>query len=432
MLIFRFFFIYFLIQLLPIDGQFWRHFFAINWFDLQYRDIFYLSRYQPQFLPGGASFANWGIIAVVAAIGTFVWTNRDAELENQPSLYYWLRVALRYRLAIAVIAYGFLKFFPLQAPTPSLSNLNTSYGDFSDWKIFSLSLGFVYSYQSFLGLVEIIGGLLLLYRKTATIGTLIILPFTGNVFFSNLAYNGGEYVYSAYLIAIALYLFAFDGIRLFNLLSLEKPTAPNTYNPVLAIAWQKTGRLVLKSAFILFFVVIYGFKTKEGQLEGQYHFPRTAGLKGAEGLYNVAEFRLNGQVIPYSKTDPKRWQDVVFEKWNTISIKSNRPVKVVTALTEEIHVNDAERNYEFAGSQGRHYYSYDADAKEQKLSLKNRNPNHAAEKLELKLTRSNASTIILEGVDANQDSVYAVLNKVNKRYLIIEAQKTGRRGGLKL
>jgi hypothetical protein len=428
---FRFFFLFFLIQLLPIDAQFWQHLFSINWLKLEYRDIFYLSRYQPQFVPGGASFVNWVIIAAIAAIGTFIWSSRDRDLKHYNELDYWLRVVVRYRLAIGVLAYGFLKFFPMQAPPISISNLNTPYGDFTDWKIFSLSLGEVFGYQSFLGAVEIVAGLLLLNRKTAAIGAFLILPFTGNVFMSNLAYNGGEYVYSAYLIALSLYVFAPDGIRLFNLLSLERPTLPNRFRPVL-IAWQKTGRLVLKTAFILFFVILYGFKTSEGYQEGQYHYPKTAGLPGKAGIYNVSEFRVNNQTLPYSKTDPIRWQDIVFEKWNTMSIKSNRPVMPVHAKTEEIYRNDADRIYELAGTQGRHYYSYKLDDINKKLVLTNRNKNHASEQLILNYNPLNDSTIILSGINEAQDSIYAVLNKLNKKYLIFEAQKSGRRKGLKL
>lgn len=430
--IFRFFFLFFLIQLLPIDAAYWRHLFSIHWLDLQYRDIFYLSRYQPQWLPGGPSFANWGITALLALVGSVVWHTRDQALSHYQAAYYWLRVALRYRLALAVLAYGFIKFFPLQAPPPSLSHLNTAYGDFSAWKLFSLSLGVVPGYQSFLGLVEIAGGLLLLHRKTATIGTLIILPFAGNVFFSNLAYEGGEYVYSAYLIAIALYLFAFDAVRLFNLLSLERPTAPNRFQPVLSASWQSTGRIALKSAFILFFVVLYGFKTYNGQHEGSYHYPRKPGLTGLEGLYNVAEFRLGSQNFPYSKSDPLRWQDVVFEKWNTISIRSNRPVTPESAETEEIYRDDADRNYEYAGTQGRHYYQYDADPSKQTLVLKNRNKNHVDETLVLSYKPLNDSTLVLSGITETQDSIYALLQKTNKKYLIHEVQKSGRRGRLKL
>ena len=88
-------------------------------------------------------------------------------------------------------------------------------------------------------------------------------------------------------------------------------------------------------------------------------------------IYNVSEFKVNSTPLPYSKTDSTRWQDVVFEKWNTLSIKSNRSVKLDLTNTEEIHTNDDDRTYELAGSQGRHYYSYEVDEKQHVLHLKN-------------------------------------------------------------
>lgn len=428
--LFRFFALYFLIQVLPLDGQFFKNVFSINWLEISYRDIFYLSRYSPSFIDS-QSFINWLIVAAIAGVGTALWTWKDKPNTDYDKLYYWLRVLVRYRLAIGVIAYGFIKFFPLQAPLPSLSNLNTHYGDFTAWKLFSLGLGVVPNYQSFLGFVEIVGGLLLLHRKTATIGTLIILPFTGNVFVSNIAYEGGEYVYSLYLITLALFLFAYDGLRLFNLLSLERPTAPARFQPIFSTKWQK-ARLALKTVFIFFFVVLYGYKTYAGYKKGPYQFPEKAGLPNTEGLYDIAEFKLNSTDLPYSATDSTRWKDVVFEKWNTLSIRSNRPVKIDLTNTEEIHKNDTERNYELAGSQGRHYYSYEINTANNVLNLRNRNKNYPNETLTLGFNQPNDSTIVLLGLNEKKDSVYAVLRKINKKYLTFEAQKTGRRRGLKL
>ncbi len=428
--VFRFFALYFFIQVLPLDARFFKNLGTINWFSISYRDIFYLSRYSPSFA-GADTFLNWLIVAALAGIGAVIWSLRDTSKTDYDRLYYWVRVLVRYRLAIGVIAYGFIKLFPLQAPLPSISNLNTNYGDFTAWKLFSLGLGVVPNYQSFLGLVEIIGGLLLLNRKTTTIGTLIIIPFTGNVFVSNIAYEGGEYVYSFYLITLALFLFAYDGLRLFNLFSLEQATAPAHFKPVFSEKGQK-ARLALKTAFIFFFVALYGYKTYAGYRQGPYQFPQKAGLPETEGLYNVSEFKLNDTILPYSKTDANRWQDVVFEKWNTVSIKSNRPVILEVTTTEEIHRNDEDRDYEYAGSQGRHYYSYEVDTKKQVLHLKNRNKNHANETLTLHFSQPNDSTIVLKGVNERQDSLTAVLNKINKKYLTFEAQKTGRRRGLKL
>ncbi|CCH52829.1 hypothetical protein BN8_01862 [Fibrisoma limi BUZ 3] len=431
-LLFRFFFIYLFIQAVPLDWTYYRDLFAIDWTNLQYRDIFYLARYQPKFFDGPDSFANWAVVALIAVVGTAIWTYRDGSRRDYTTLYYWLRVIVRYRLAVGILAYGFIKFFPMQAPYPSISNLNTNYGDFTAWKLFSLSLGIVPSYESFLGLVEIVGALLLLNRKTASIGTLIILPFTGNVFVSNLAYEGGEYVYSLYLIVLALFVFAYDAVRLFRLVSLEQPTAPNRFRLVLTEPWQRTVRLALKTAFILFFVVLYGYKTYAGYRQGSYHFPQKPGLADASGIYNVSEFRINNQVLPYSRTDSTRWQDVVFEKWATISIKSNRPATLDLSNTEEIYASDQDRNYELAGSQGRHYYNYDIDHAKQTLRLRNRNKAHADETLTLRYSRPNPSRIVLSGVNETKDSIYVVLDKVNKKYLLEEAAKAGRRGTLKL
>lgn len=429
-LIFKFFGIYFFLQVLPLDINFFKHLFSINWLGLSYRDIFYLSKYAPDFI-GESSFINWLIIAVFALIGTILGKTFYKKELDFDKLYYWLRVLVRYRLAIGVIAYGFLKFFPIQSPIPSISNLNTEYGDFTAWKLFSLGLGVVPSYQSFLGLVEIVGGLLLLNRKTTTIATLIILPFAGNVAISNIAYEGGEYVYAFYLVALALYLFAFDAIRLFNVLSLEKPTLPNTFQPIFEGNWKQI-RLAVKSVFILFFVVFYGLKTYGAYQDGGYHFPAKKGLDNTAGLYNVSEFKWNNQTIPYSKTDTLRWQNVVFEKWNTISIKSNQPVDILHLPSEEIFEKDSARIYELAGSQGRHYYEYNVDVPRSILSLKNRNVNHRNDQFILSFNRLNDSTIVLSGINAQSDSVYAVLNKINKKYLTFEAKKLGRRSILKL
>ena len=425
--IFRFFFLFFIIQALPLSVDIFKVIFGINWFHISYGDIFNITRLSAKFIPGADSFINWIIIAVLAAIGSVIWSKSKFEDQDYSTLYYWLRVIVRYRLAIGVIGYGFIKFFPLQAPFPSISNLNTSYGDFNDWKIFSMSLGIVPNYESFLGSIEIIAGLLLFFRKTATIGALVILVFTGNVFISNLAYDGGEYVYSIYLVTFALFVLSFDALRLYNLISLERPTEPNKFKPALTKG-QQIGRLIIKTLVIFFFVVLYGFKTHSGFKNDPYQFPTTPGLAAVSGVYNVSEFKINNKELPYSATDPVRWKDVVFEKWATISIKSNRPVIIDAANYEQVFKKDEDRDYELVGSAGRHYYSYTADTVNHVLSLTNKNPNYKGEKLVLKYSRPDTSTIILSGVDQQKDSIYVVLNKLDKKYPL----SMGRRRVLKL
>ncbi|WPU92745.1 DoxX family protein [Mucilaginibacter sabulilitoris] len=432
---FRIFAIYFFIQAVPLDWKYYRNLFSINWLHLRFSDIFYISRYTPQILANNSStrwglntYADWLVILAIALIGTVIWSFRYKDT-NYNKLYYWIRVIVRYRLAIGIIAYGFIKFFPLQSPYPSLSNLNTHYGEFSRWKLFSLSLGIVPNYEAFLGLVEILAGSLLLFRKTSTIGALMVVIFTGNVFMSNLAYEGGEAPYSLYLIVLGLFLLAFDAIRLFVLIGLERPVEPNGFKIVLSQKWQR-NRLILKTLFIFFFVFLYGYKTWSAYHHEIYQFPQTVGLKNASGLYDVAEFKVNSTTLPYSVTDTNRWKNVVFEKWATLSIGTNKPLKIDSAVTEEINDRDADRSYEEAGSVGRRYYSYQIDEAKQQLILQNKNHNYPDDKLVLHYTRPDDSKLVLTGVEG-RDTVYAVLNKIDKKYLLQEAAG-GRNKAIKL
>jgi len=425
--VFRFFFLFFVIQALPLSTDFFKVVFGIDWLHFGYGDIFNITRLSAKFIPGVDRFINWIIIAVLALIGSVLWGRSAYSQQDYNKLYYWLRVIVRYRLAIGIIGYGFIKLFPLQSPFPSISNLNTAYGDFTDWKIFSMSLGIVPNYESFLGGVEIVAGLLLFFRKTATIGALLIVVFTGNVFISNLAYEGGEYVYSIYLVAFASFVLWFDANRVYNLISLERPTEPNKFKPEFP-GNQRTIRLVLKTLVIFFFVFLYGFKTYSGYKHDPYQFPKTTGLTNAAGIYNVSEFRINNKVLPYSPTDPARWKDVVFEKWATLSVRSNRPVLIDSSNYEQVFKKDEDRDYELIGSAGRHYYSYTADTASHTLLLANKNPHYKGERLTLKYSRPDSVTIILNGVDQNRDSIYVVLNKLNKKYPL----SMGRRRVLKL
>ena len=418
--VFRVVFIYFLLQALPLDWKFYSYLFSAPLFQLHYEDIFNLVNYTTRFTAGPASYADWGILLIIAIAGAAVWTYADRNRTTAyDAAFYWLRVILRYRLALALFAYGFLKLYALQAPYPSISALNTPYGDFTRWKLFSITLGIVPSYELFLGGVEIVLGILLLFRKTASISAFIFLIFCGNIFVSNLAYEGGDQVYSLLLITFGLVVLSFDGHRITRLLILQQPVAAATFRPVFEGA-KRYGRLTLKAAFLLFFVVIYGVKTGAGAKHDPFQYPAGKGLPAISGLYNVASFAVNGDTIPYSLTDPFRWRNVVFEEWNTLSIRSNTPAPIDSNNRHIVSRNNAERLYEIEGTNSRHYYGYTADTVQHLLILQNRRPQQAAETFALHYTRPDQDRIILTGSDYNKDSIYVVLEKVHKKYLLEE------------
>ncbi|WP_288882377.1 DoxX family protein [Pedobacter panaciterrae] len=427
--LFRFFFIFLVIQIIPIDWKFYKELFSINWLHLHFHDLFKLTKYQPQFFSDNqiaewriGGFANWVVFIVIAAIGAVIWGKADAQRKEYTKLYYWLRVLVRYRLAFVLVTYGFIKFFPLQMPYPSLSNLLTNYGDYFAWKIYFQTVGIAPKYESFLGFVEILAAFLLFNRKTVTFGVGLIFGFLGNVAVANGFYDIGEQALSTFIVLLATFLFVYDIPRLYDLLIKETPAYANKFIPKFTDSRLRNARKGLKIAFLAF-VVLFAYKAYDNYTNDPYKIPHTPGLSKAFGYYNVKEFVLNKDTIPYSKTDPNRWQDVVFEKWSTLTIKVNRPVKIDLSSGEEVHEKDIDRNYELAGYAGRHYFYYDADTVNHTLSLQNKNKNQRNEKLQLKYERPNDSTIVLSGINENRDSIHVVLAKINKKYMMFEGRR---------
>jgi hypothetical protein len=175
---------------------------------------------------------------------------------------------------------------------------------------------------------------------------------------------------------------------------------------------------------------VYGYKSYAAYNANGFQYPTTPGLANSAGLYHVDEFRVNNEVIPESASSAVRWKDVVFEKWSTISVRSNQQTTLQSAGSTEIFNTNEQRTYEVFGNAGRHFYSYTADTIGHVLDLQNR--SNAADRISLNYGRPDESTIVLFGLDSNQDSLYVVLSRIDKKYLLKEAAKNGRRKGLRL
>lgn len=367
-----------------------------------------------------AHYLPWCL--VLAGIVTVVWTYCFRGPIRYDVLDYWIRLAVRYRLAVGMFAYGFIKLFPIQMPSPTLSDLNTAYGDFLPWKIFWLTTAAASAgYQSALGALEIAAGLLLIFRITASFGALLALLMLTNALGVNVAYQIGQYTYSLFLIAAALFVIASDVPRLYRLLVLEQP-AKARQSPNVWKCKHIRIKYSLRIAFMLG-VFIYAYLVYADYRQGPYLLPHGKGLSELYGYYEVTEFELNGTSIPYSLTDHDRWQNVVFEKWPTMSVKRASPVAMDWTKEGFTAAADLDRNYEAAGTVGRHYFHYDADTLSCILHLQNKNRLQRDEKWRLHYDVDANGELTLVGTGAGGDSVYMKLKKIDRRYLLQEGRR---------
>src|SRR5580692_2715309 len=202
-LLFRFFFIYFLLFIpsplpyLPVLKYVQRGYeIALEWAASQADSRLFHIHTPGVPLPvndgaGDTShfWAQFWMFLLLAAVGSLVWTLLDPRRKNYERLGYWLRTAVRYFLALQCFEYGIMKLFMMQMSTPTLSQLATPLGDFGPMRLCWMSMGYSAPYEVFGGLMEVVAGLLLLYRRTVTLGLLAGLGVFINVMMLNLSYD---------------------------------------------------------------------------------------------------------------------------------------------------------------------------------------------------------------------------------------------------
>lgn len=420
--------LFFLLQILPLDLRFFQ---ALANTQFHFKSVLDLSTFLSVIVPadalpgwGAESFLNWALYLILALWGAVGWHfyEKLGKKVDYDGLQYGFRVVLRYRLAAGLLAFGFYKVFQLQMPYPSLSNLHTNYGDMLPWKVYFQTHAIAPNYQSFLGWVEIAAAVLLVNRRTTVFGAGLVLGFLGNITAANIFYDIGHQVYAGFLVLIGVALLAYDVPRLYRLIIQEKPTSGIQFQPEFSSPIWRNGRIALRSGFVAY-AVLLAFLAWYNAKNDPFKVPQHAGLSGAYGYYIVDEFRLNGRDIPFSDTDPNRWQDVVFEKWATASFKINRSVALDISDGDRIESADIDRDYELAGLAGRHYFDYQIDSVAHTLALRNKNPQQRSEQYLLHYTLLPDSDIVLEGVNEKQDSVFARLNKIERPYMLFEGRR---------
>ncbi len=404
---------------LPLAPQYWHQLFGQHVAIFQV--LFDLVNYVPNILPtpqwGLASFSSLFAIAFFALAGGTVWANLDRRGENDSDLYNAARLLLQYKLAFALLSYGIVKFFPLQFPHITLSDLNTNYGDFLPWKIYYLTNSAAAAgYQRTLGAFEVVSGILLLWRRFSSIGAVVAAGALVDIVLVNFAYQIGDHVYATLLLLIAVIILTNDAHRLFDLLILRRAARADHFHSRLSDYSQRKFSVAVH-AFVIAFFVIYAVATYASYRNRDWPSSGVAGLASSEGLYDVKEFSVNDNIIPYSIVDPVRWQNVVFERWNTLSIRSNRPL-VLQVARPNLGSNNI-RDYEVAGNGGRHFFSYTFDG--HTLHLSGRNDPGAA--MTLTYQRNADGQIVLDGRDEHGNMLHAVLEKINKTYLLNEGRR---------
>ena len=273
------------------------------------------------FAPNGSGDRTYDYVqvfcfAVLALIAAVCWTILDRKRRNYARLYEWLRVYVCFYLAVTMLSYGGYKTIKSQFSNPSLHRLVQPVGEMSPMGLLWTFMGASDAYTIFTGLGETLGGLLLASRRTRLLGALVCIAVLVNVAMLNFSYDVPVKIFSAHLLAMAVFLTLPDLRRLANFFIFNRTAEPAEIRPLFAKPLIHRGSLLFRALFILGFAGLALYQS--WSVRKQYG--DAAPKPPLYGIWNVEEFALDGQVRPPLLTDKERWRRVVFSRVGQISI----------------------------------------------------------------------------------------------------------------
>lgn len=360
-ILFRFFFLYFLLTITP---WFWFSFIpGTNYVTDYYNNVmqWIVVRFNGWFLhikdnlntqgfgSGDTSYAwaEFYTIIILSLLIAVIWSWFDKKGKNNRVLSYWLHNLIRYNIISAALSYGIIKLFALQMPAPNLSQLATPLGDFLPMRFSWLFIGYSGPYEMFSGMMEVTVGLLLLYRRTIPLGLIVGLGVFVNVFVLNLCYDIPVKLYSMQLVIGCLFLVMIDYQKYLNFFIFSKPTVPTTaYNHRFTKRWQRIGRIVLKTTFIL---LVVGWNIYDCiNWYGETHILETNVIP--IGQYHIKTFKKNNEIVAINTADTLAWKEFIFD---------NQKLGSVQTCDTFLRVR-----------YGRGYFVYEVDRKKQTVGFK--------------------------------------------------------------
>jgi hypothetical protein len=220
-------------------------------------------------------------------------------------LHEMVRLLVRFFMIEMLFGYGFAKVFAMQFPGPDSFRLNEHLGDMSPMGLLWTFMGFSTPFQIFTGAVEVLGGLLLVSRRTTLLGALVAAAAMGHIFALNMCFDVPVKLYSLHYLVMALFLAAPDLPRLTKSV-FGSAVEAKPIRPLFANVWVHRSALAFRTLLVA--GMLYG------QIKGSYGTARD--MYGNSPPPVVGRWEVVSMSI--DKKEPKK-EDAATWKWIDVS-----------------------------------------------------------------------------------------------------------------
>ncbi|MDP9078766.1 MAG: hypothetical protein M3O71_15145 [Bacteroidota bacterium] len=247
------------------------------------------------------------VFVVISAIYSIWWHIKQNNKSFDSAIKHaWLRGILRYFIAFLVSVYGFAKILKTQFAV-SYARADTPVGNLSGFELTWNYFGHSYTLAVILGLCQIIGAILLIFRRTTFLGICILLPLMVNVVLINIFYKiaAGAFINSLIITFALIYLLLLRWDDLKAVLFVDNSNLPKIkFNFLKAIAKVIT----IGAAF--------------GCI---YYFVATVKSAPFTGKWKVENLIRNGKQVKSDDwlTNKNTWSNIYIEQWGKIALSNN-------------------------------------------------------------------------------------------------------------
>ncbi|WP_430410166.1 hypothetical protein [Kordia sp.] len=272
-------------------------------------------------MPRGSGDTTYNYIqlfcfVIISVLITVIWSILDRKRKNYSRLLQFFIIFIAYYLIFIMFTYGFIKVYKLQFPDPYLARLIQPYGESSPMGIAWTFMGASKAYTFFSGLSEIIAGLLLIFRRTRTLGGLVCFGVMLNIFMMNMCYDIPVKIFSFHLMLFAFFIFMQDWKRLFSVFFTASSVPPKSFPSYFEKPEFNIAAIVIKFLVIAFFLYSnISSAIIRNKARGPY-----AKKTALYGIYNVNTIVKNQDTIPLLVTDENLWKRILIQRANYISI----------------------------------------------------------------------------------------------------------------
>ncbi|MDR3679237.1 MAG: hypothetical protein P4L41_04660 [Flavipsychrobacter sp.] len=279
-------------------------------------------------------------------------------------------------------------------PFPNQSQLLTPLGNFLPMRLMWVTLGYSTPYQIFTGVLEVMVGLLLLYRRTITLGVCLATGVFLNVVMLNLCYDIPVKLFSLNLLACCLLLLSYDLQRMIDFFIFNKAVAGNKfYEFTLHKRWMRVSRVGIKAVFI-YLVIVMPFENaySSSRLLNDYSIIKP-------GIYQVHTYAIDDTMHSIGNNETS-WTNMAFESTRIGSVNDTTTM--------------------FRQRYGRGYFSYEIDSVKKMITFR-KMPDDDSQIFTTHYNLKGSDTIQLR-TRINNDSLYLLLTRTNTQFPLTEHQ----------